>query len=101
MVTTSLKNADRSVMIGLSLEESVRAVGELIAQGKIRYYGVSNFTGWRIAEICCVADQLGVERPIVSEPLYNLVGRTAEVEIIPAAANYGLGIVPYSPLCGR
>lgn len=83
---------------GLPLEESVRAVGELIAQGKIRYYGVSNFAGWRIAEICRVADQLGVERPIVSEPLYNMVSRTAEAEMIPAAANYGLGIVPYSPL---
>lgn len=83
---------------GLPLEESVRAVGELIQQGKIRYYGVSNFAGWRIAEICRVADQLGIERPIVSEPLYNMVSRTAEVEQLPAAAHYGLGVVPYSPL---
>lgn len=83
---------------GLPLEESVRAVGELIQQGKIRYYGVSNFSGWRIAEICRVADQLGIERPIVSEPLYNMVSRTAEVEQIPAAGHYGLGVVPYSPL---
>lgn len=106
-VETSLKNLGSDyidilylhrAIPGLPLEESVRAVGELIAQGKIRYYGVSNFTGWRTAEICRVADQLGVERPIVSEPLYNMVSRTAEVEIIPAAANYGLGVVPYSPL---
>jgi aryl-alcohol dehydrogenase-like predicted oxidoreductase len=83
---------------GLPLEESVRAVGELIQQGKIRYYGVSNFSGWRIAEICRVADQLGIERPIVSEPLYNMVSRIAEVEQIPAAGHYGLGVVPYSPL---
>ena len=83
---------------GLPLEESVRAVGELISQGKVRYYGVSNFSGWRIAEICRVADQLGIERPIVSEPLYNMVSRTAEVEQLPAASHYGLGIVPYSPL---
>lgn len=83
---------------GLPLDETVRAVGELIQQGKIRYYGVSNFAGWRIAEICRVADQLGIERPIVSEPLYNMVSRTAEVEQIPAAAHYGLGVVPYSPL---
>ncbi len=83
---------------GLPLDESVRAVGELIGQGKVRYYGVSNFTGWRIAEICRVADQLGIERPVVSEPLYNLVSRTVEVEQLPAAAYYGLGIASYSPL---
>nr|WP_321269888.1 aldo/keto reductase [uncultured Tolumonas sp.] len=83
---------------GLSLEESVRAVGDLIRQGKVRYFGVSNFSGWRIAEICRLADLNGIDRPVASEPLYNIVSRTAEVEQLPAAANYGLGVVPYSPL---
>lgn len=83
---------------GLPLEESVRAVGDLIRQGKVRYFGVSNFSGWRIAEICRIADQLGIDRPVASEPLYNMVNRTAEVEQFPAAAHYGLGVVPYSPL---
>jgi aryl-alcohol dehydrogenase-like predicted oxidoreductase len=80
------------------LEEGVRAIGDLIRQGKLRYYGVSNFRGWRIAELARLADQLGIERPVVSEPLYNIVDRTAEVEQLPAAAHYGLGVVPYSPL---
>ncbi|KWF03375.1 aldo/keto reductase [Burkholderia pseudomultivorans] len=80
------------------LEEALRAVGDLIRQGKIRYYGLSNFRGWRIAEIVRIADQLGIDRPVASEPLYNLVDRTAEVEQLPAAAHYGLGVVPYSPL---
>jgi aryl-alcohol dehydrogenase-like predicted oxidoreductase len=80
------------------LEEAVRAIGDLIRQGKIRYFGVSNFRGWRIAEIVRLADQLGVDRPVASEPLYNIVDRTAEVEQLPAAAHYGLGVVPYSPL---
>jgi len=80
------------------LEEAVRAIGDLIRQGKIRYFGVSNFHGWRIAEIVRLADQLGVDRPVASEPLYNLVDRTAEVEQLPAAAHYGLGVVSYSPL---
>ncbi|QCP53390.1 aldo/keto reductase [Trinickia violacea] len=80
------------------LEEGVRAIGDLIRQGKVRYFGVSNFRGWRIAEIVRLADQLGIDRPIASEPLYNLVDRTAEVEQLPAAAHYGLGVVPYSPL---
>lgn len=61
------------------LEEAVRAVSDLVRQGKIRYYGVSNFRGWRLAEIVRLADQLGIERPVASQPLYNLVDRTAEV----------------------
>ncbi|AOI87713.1 aldo/keto reductase [Burkholderia pseudomultivorans] len=80
------------------LEEALRAVGDLIRQGKIRYYGLSNFRGWRIAEIVRIADQLGIDRPVASEPLYNLVDRSAEVEQLPAAAHYGIGVVPYSPL---
>jgi aryl-alcohol dehydrogenase-like predicted oxidoreductase len=80
------------------LEEAVRAIGDLIRQGKLRYFGVSNFRGWRIAEIARLADQLGIDRPVASEPLYNIVDRTAEVEQLPAAAHYGLGVVSYSPL---
>ncbi|MFT4066734.1 aldo/keto reductase [Paraburkholderia sp.] len=83
---------------GLPLEEGVRAVGDLIRQGKVRYFGVSNFKGWRIAEVSRIADQLGIDRPVASEPLYNIVDRTAEVEQLPAAAHYGLGVVSYSPL---
>ncbi|AFQ49714.1 aldo/keto reductase [Burkholderia cepacia] len=80
------------------LDEGMRAVADLIRQGKVRYVGLSNFKGWRIAEIVRLADQLGIDRPVASEPLYNLVDRTAEVEQLPAAAHYGIGVVPYSPL---
>jgi aryl-alcohol dehydrogenase-like predicted oxidoreductase len=80
------------------LAETVRAVADLIRQGKLRYFGVSNFRGWRIAEICHLADQAGIDRPVASQPLYNLVNRTAESEQLPAAAFYGLGVVSYSPL---
>jgi aryl-alcohol dehydrogenase-like predicted oxidoreductase len=80
------------------LEEGVRAIGDLIRQGKLRYFGVSNFKGWRIAEIVRLADQLGIDRPVASEPLYNIVDRSAEVEQLPAAEFYGMGVVPYSPL---
>lgn len=83
---------------GLPLEEAVRAVGDLVRQGKIRYFGLSNFRGWRIAEVARICDQLGIERPAASEPLYNIVDRTAEVEQLPAARHYGLGVVSYSPL---
>jgi aryl-alcohol dehydrogenase-like predicted oxidoreductase len=79
-------------------EEGLRAIQDLMTQGKVRYYGVSNFRGWRIAEICRAADAIGMDRPIVSQPLYNLVDRLSEVEHHPAAGHYGLGVVPYSPL---
>jgi len=85
-------------LVDAPLEEGVRAIGDLIRQGKVRYFGLSNFRGWRIAEIVRLADALGVDRPVVSEPLYNIVDRSAEVEQLPAAAHYGLGVVPYSPL---
>jgi aryl-alcohol dehydrogenase-like predicted oxidoreductase len=82
----------------LPLEEAVRAVGDLIRQGKVRYFGLSNFRGWRIAEVVRICDHLGIDRPVASEPLYNMVDRTAEVEQLPAAGHYGLGVVSYSPL---
>lgn len=80
------------------MEEGMRAIDDLIRQGKIRYYGVSNFHGWRIAEMVRLADALGMPRPTVSQPLYNIVNRIAEVEQLPVAGHYGIGVVPYSPL---
>ena len=80
------------------LGETVRAIGELIRQGKVRYFGVSNYRAWRVAEICNICDDLGIDRPIVSQPYYNAMNRMPEVEHFPACGYYGLGIVPYSPL---
>jgi aryl-alcohol dehydrogenase-like predicted oxidoreductase len=80
------------------LEETVHALVDLLRAGKIRYLGVSNFRGWRIAEICRLCDLAGIDRPVVSQPLYNALNRQAETEHFPACAHYGLGIVPYSPL---
>ncbi len=80
------------------LEETVRVVGQLIEQGKIRYFGVSNYRGWRVAEICRLCDALGIERPVVSQPYYNILNRMPEVEHLPACGYLGLGVYPYSPL---
>src|SRR3982074_702954 len=80
------------------LAETVRAMGELIQQGKVRYFGVSNYRAWRVAEICNICDRLGIDRPVVSQPYYNAMNRMPEVEHFPACSYYGLGIVPYSPL---
>ena len=80
------------------LGESVRAMEDLISAGKIQYFGVSNFRAWRIAEICRLCDEAGIDRPVVSQPLYNAMNRMVEVEHLPACAAYGLGVFPYSPL---
>jgi aryl-alcohol dehydrogenase (NADP+) len=80
------------------LAETVGALGDLIRQGKIRYFGVSNYRSWRVAEICNICDRLGIDRPVVSQPYYHAMNRTPEVEHFPACSYYGLGVVPYSPL---
>jgi aryl-alcohol dehydrogenase-like predicted oxidoreductase len=58
---------------------------------------VSNFKAWRIAEICGLCDREGIDRPVVSQPLYHALNRTAELEQIPACHALGLGVVAYSP----
>jgi aryl-alcohol dehydrogenase-like predicted oxidoreductase len=80
------------------LSEMVFAFADLIRAGKISYFGVSNFKAWRMAETVSLAAAAGIQGPIATQPLYNLVNREAEVEHIPAANHFGLGVVPYSPL---
>jgi aryl-alcohol dehydrogenase-like predicted oxidoreductase len=80
------------------LDETVRAMADLIRAGKVRYFGISNHRAWRIAEICNLCDKLGIDRPVVSQPYYNAMNRMPEVEHLPACGHYGLGVVPYSPL---
>ena len=83
---------------GMDLEEAVRAMGDMVRAGKLRYWGVSNFRGWRIAEIVRLATQLGVPAPVVCQPYYNLLNRMPEVEILPACHHYGIGVASYSPI---
>ncbi len=80
------------------LSETVHALADLIQTGKIRYFGVSNYRSWRVAEICRLCDGAGIDRPVVSQPLYNALNREVETEHLPACGFHGLGVVPYSPL---
>ena len=80
------------------LETTVQAMGDAARAGKIRHFGLSNHRAWRVAEICSLADRLGIDRPVVSQPYYNAMNRMPEVEHLPACAHFGLGVVPYSPL---
>jgi aryl-alcohol dehydrogenase-like predicted oxidoreductase len=76
----------------------VATFGDLIRHGKIREWGLSNVRGWQIADICHICDQLGVPRPAALQPYYNLMNRQPEVEVLPAAKHFGMGVVPYSPI---
>ena len=83
---------------GMDLEEPLRALDALLGAGKIRYWGVSNFRGWRIAEVSRMARELNMPGPVVCQPYYNLLNRMPEVEVLPACTHYGIGVVPYSPI---
>jgi aryl-alcohol dehydrogenase-like predicted oxidoreductase len=82
-------------------EEIWQAIDVLVQQGKILYVGSSNFPGYKIAQANELAARRGGTIGLVSEQcLYNLVERRAEMEVIPAAQDYGLGVIPWSPLHG-
>ena len=83
---------------GTPLAETVNALADLVRAGKIRHFGVSNFRAWRVVEICRLCDAIGIDRPVVSQPYYNALNRSPEVEHLPACDYFGLGVVPYSPL---
>lgn len=82
------------------VEEIWQAIDVLIAQGKILYAGSSNFPGWKIAQTNETARRLGSYGLVSEQCLYNLAERRAEMEVIPAAREYGLGVIPWSPLHG-
>lgn len=80
------------------IEETLSALDALIKQGKVRYIGSSNFAGWQIADAAHTAADMGVEPFIACENHYNLIDRRAELEVIPAAEHFNLGVIPYFPL---
>jgi len=82
------------------IDETLGVLGEFVADGKVRYIGVSNYTGWQIERAVAAARVLGVG-PIASlQPQYNLLVRDIELEVLPAAMENGLGVLPWSPLGG-
>jgi aryl-alcohol dehydrogenase-like predicted oxidoreductase len=78
--------------------ETLAALGELVTQGKVRYIGHSNFSGWQLAEAASVARELGTTPFISAQNQWSLLERGIEAEVVPAAVHYGLGVLPYFPL---
>jgi aryl-alcohol dehydrogenase-like predicted oxidoreductase len=80
------------------VEETLTALGELVTEGKVRYIGHSNFSGWRLAEAVSAARELGTAPFISAQNHWSLLERAAEAEVVPAAVHFGLGVLPYFPL---
>ena len=82
------------------LDETLRFMDDAVSAGKISYFGLSNFLGWQIAAISELAAASGRVAPVMLQPQYNLLTRFIELEVVPACLEYGLGIIPWSPLGG-
>ncbi|HVK29274.1 MAG TPA: aldo/keto reductase [Nocardioides sp.] len=80
------------------IDETLSALDDLVREGKVNYLGHSNRSGWQIAQAEYVARELGVERFVSAQNNYNLTDRRAELEVLPASREFGIGVLPYFPL---
>jgi aryl-alcohol dehydrogenase-like predicted oxidoreductase len=82
------------------LEETMRFLDDSVRNGKIAYYGFSNFLGWQLTKASWIAKMNGYAAPVTLQPQYNLLVRDIEHEIVPACIDAGMGLLPWSPLAG-
>ena len=80
------------------IEETLSALDELVDEGKVRYIGCSNFDGWQVADAAWTARTAGPTPFVSVQNRYSLLDRTVEKEVVPAAAKFGLGLLPFFPL---
>jgi aryl-alcohol dehydrogenase-like predicted oxidoreductase len=83
-----------------AIDETLRAMDDLVRQGKVRYIGCSTYAAWQFVEALWTSDRLGLSRYVTEQPPYNLLDRRIERELIPMARTYGVGLIPWSPLAG-
>jgi aryl-alcohol dehydrogenase-like predicted oxidoreductase len=82
------------------LEETLRALDDLVRQGKVRYIGVSNFTGWQLMKALAISEKQNLEKFVTLQAFYSLISRDLENELVPLSLDQNLGILPWSPLGG-
>lgn len=82
------------------LEETLRALEDMIRSGKVRYIGASNYYAWELMKALGISDRLGLNRFVSTQTSYSLADRTPEKELIPMCLDQGVGIIPYFPLAG-
>jgi len=80
------------------IDETLRAMDDMVRSGKVHYIACSNFRSWRLCEALWASDKLNLNRFACIQPLYNIVNRDIEVELLPLCREYGIGVVTYSPL---
>ncbi|MFN0094171.1 MAG: aldo/keto reductase [Dehalococcoidia bacterium] len=85
---------------GTPIDETLRALDDLVRSGKVRYIGTSTYAAWQLVESLWVSKEYGLNRFICDQPPYHLLDRRIERELIPMAQTYGFGIIPWSPLAG-
>ena len=85
---------------GTPVEETMRALDDLVRQGKVRYIGCSNIHGWQIVKANAVSGDMNLEKYISAQHLYNIIIRDIEREVIPAVKDQGMGVICWSPLAG-
>jgi len=81
------------------IEETLRALDDLVRQGKVRYIGCSTLSAWEVVEAQWTARHLGLNAFVSCQERYNLLEREVETAVLPVAERYGLGLIPFSPLC--
>lgn len=83
-----------------AIEETLQAIDDLVRQGKVRYVGLSTFSGWQLTKAAMVARAAGIAGPILNQVPYSMINRGVESEVVPAALDLGLAITCFSPLAG-
>jgi aryl-alcohol dehydrogenase-like predicted oxidoreductase len=82
------------------IEETLRALDDLVRQGKVRYLGCSNFSAWQVADAAWTSRHHGLDAFVSAQNEYSLLARESEAELVPAMQRFGLGLLPYYPLAG-
>jgi len=84
----------------IPIDETLRALDDLVKQGKVRYTGTSTFAAWQLTESLWASQELGLNRFICEQPPYNLLDRRIERELLPMCRTYGIGVIPWAPIAG-
>ncbi|MBE0609567.1 MAG: aldo/keto reductase [Dehalococcoidia bacterium] len=84
----------------MPIDETLRAMDDLVRSGKVRYIGTSTFAAWQLVESLWASKEYGLNRFVCEQPPYNLLDRRIERELLPMAQSYGIGTIPWSPLAG-
>ncbi len=84
----------------IPIDETLRALDDLVRAGKIRYFGTSTFAAYQLVESLWASEKLGLNRFVCEQPPYNLLDRRIERELLPVCESYGIGVIPWSPLGG-